>query len=94
MTTEKFAKLFSNELSRIPAVPGVQTDDELVTAMAEASNDYSTPYLMLVHFNKGNPTTKSTLETELQGMYLDKLSEQDVATKLQENAETYYDPFQ
>ncbi|TLS38469.1 ABC transporter substrate-binding protein [Pseudalkalibacillus caeni] len=94
MTTEKFAKLFASELSRIPAVPGVETGDELVTAMAEASNQYSTPYLMLVHFNEGNPTTKATLETELQGMYLGKVKPEEVAKKLQENAETYYEPFQ
>ncbi|WP_221567705.1 ABC transporter substrate-binding protein [Alkalihalobacillus sp. TS-13] len=94
MTTEKFAKLFSDELARIPAVPGVETEDELVTAMAEASNTDSTPYMMLVHFNKGNPTTKATLETELQGMYLGKQSSKDVAEKLQGNAETYFEPFQ
>ncbi|MCF6410324.1 ABC transporter substrate-binding protein [Pseudalkalibacillus salsuginis] len=94
MTTEKFAKLFSDELARIPAVPGVTTDDELVTAIAEATNEYSTSYMMLVHFNKGNPTTKATLETELQGMYLGKQTPEEVAEKLQGNAETYFEPFQ
>ncbi|WP_408007638.1 ABC transporter substrate-binding protein [Pseudalkalibacillus sp. A8] len=94
MTTEKFAKLFSDELARIPAVPGVKTEDELVTAMAEASNEYSTSYMMLVHFNRGNPTTKATLETELQGMYLGKQTPKGVAEKLQGNAVTYFEPFQ
>ncbi|HET7616307.1 MAG TPA: extracellular solute-binding protein, partial [Bacillales bacterium] len=93
MTTEKFAKLFSDELSRIPAVPGVKTNDELVTAMAEAAEQYSTPYMMLVYFNEGNPTTKATLETELQGMYLGERSPVEVAKKLQTNAETYFEPF-
>ncbi len=90
MTTEKFAKLFSDELMRIPAIPGVETDDELVTKMAEASEQYSTAYMMLVHFNEGNPTTKAALEAELQGMYLGEQSPEDVAKKLQKNAKTYF----
>ncbi|WLD92810.1 ABC transporter substrate-binding protein [Alkalihalobacillus sp. AL-G] len=94
MATEKFAKLFSDELARIPAVPGVKTNDELVTAMAQSSEKYSTSYMMLVHFNEGNPTTKATLETELQGMYLGERTPTEVADKLQTNAETYFKPFQ
>lgn len=81
MATKKFGELFANQFKRISAVPGVSTDDPLVNKMAELSQTSSTPYLMVVHFAEGQPTTKQTLENALQGMYLGKLTPEQVAGK-------------
>ncbi|QDP41388.1 ABC transporter substrate-binding protein [Radiobacillus deserti] len=94
MTTKEFGNLFTEKFKMISAIPGVETDDELVNSLAKAVETNSTPYMMLVHFAGGNPTTKATLETELQGMYLGEQTPEGVAESLQENASTWFEPFQ
>jgi len=93
MTTKQFGEMFANELTRISAVPDVQTSDPLVNKMADLASTSSTPYLMVVHFNEGKPTTKVTLETSLQGMYLGQLTPEQVAQEVQKSAETWFAPF-
>ncbi|MBY0055042.1 extracellular solute-binding protein [Brevibacillus agri] len=93
MATKKFGELFANQFKRISAVPGVSTDDPLVNKMAELSQTSSTPYLMVVHFAEGQPTTKQTLENALQGMYLGKLTPEQVAGEVQKSAATWFPPF-
>jgi len=93
MATKKFGELFANQFKRISAVPGVTTDDPLVNKMAELSQSSSTPYLMVVHFAEGKPTTKQTLENALQGMYLGKMSPEQVVDEVQKSAATWYPPF-
>ncbi|KAA0548419.1 extracellular solute-binding protein [Bacillus sp. BGMRC 2118] len=94
LTTSEFGELFTKEFKMISAVPDVQSDDELVNGLSEAVATISTPYMMVVHFAGGNPTSKVTLETELQGMYLGQQTPEGVAKKVQENAETWFKPFQ
>lgn len=94
MATQKFGELFSKQFQRISAVPGVKTDDPLVNKMAELSQTISTPYLMVVHFAEGNPTTKQVLENALQGMYLGKLTPEQVAAEVQKSAAAWFPPFQ
>lgn len=93
MASKKFAEMFSNEFKRIPVFPGVEVKDPLVNKMTAISQTSSSPYLILVHFNEGNPTTKQTLENTLQGMYLGQLTPDQVARELQKSAETWFAPF-
>ncbi|WP_312112424.1 ABC transporter substrate-binding protein [Brevibacillus reuszeri] len=93
MATKKFGELFANQFKRISAVSGVTTDDALVNKMAELSQSSSTPYLMVVDFAEGKPTTKQTLENALQGMYLGKLSPEQVVDEVQKSAATWYPAF-
>ncbi|MCH1625943.1 ABC transporter substrate-binding protein [Fredinandcohnia quinoae] len=94
LTTKEFGELFTKEFKMISAIPGVQSEDELVNGLSEAANTISTPYMFVVHFASGNPTSKATLELELQGMYLGEQTPEDVAKKVQESAETWFEPFQ
>ena len=94
LTTTEFGELFTKEFKMISANPTVKSDDELVNSLSEAIVSMSTPYMMVVHFAGGNPTTKATLELELQGMYLGQQTPEGVAQKVQENAETWFAPFQ
>lgn len=93
MATKEFGELFANEFKRISAVPGVTTDDPIVNKMAELSTSSSTPYLMVVHFAEGQPTTKQTLENALQGMYLDKMTPEQVVDEVQKSAAAWFAPF-
>lgn len=93
MSSKKFGEVFANEFKRISAVPGVSTDDKLVNKMAVLSQSSATPYLMVVHYNQGNPTTKATLENALQGMYLGQLTPEQVAEDVQKSAESWFAPF-
>ncbi|NGQ94894.1 extracellular solute-binding protein [Brevibacillus sp. SYP-B805] len=93
MTTKKFGETFANSLMRISAVPDVKTEDPLINKMADLISTSPTPYLMVVNFNEGNPTTKQTLETALQGMYLGQLTPEQVAQEVQKSAETWFAPF-
>lgn len=94
LTTTEFGELFTKEFKMISANPAVKSDDELVNGLSEAVASISTPYMMVVHFAGGNPTSKATLELELQGMYLGQQTPEGVAEKVQENAETWFKPFQ
>lgn len=93
MATKKFGELFANQFKRISAVPGVTTDDPLVNKMSELSQSSSRPYLMVVHFAEGKPTTKQTLENALQGMYLGKMTPEQVVEEVQKSAATWFAPF-
>lgn len=94
LTTKEFGELFTKEFKMISANPEVKSNDELVSSLSEAVTSISTPYMMVVHFTGGNPTSKATLELELQGMYLGQQTPEGVAQKVQENAETWFGPFQ
>lgn len=94
MTTEEFGKLFTKEFKMISAIPGIESDNELVNGLSKAADEIATPYMMLVHFSGGNPTSKVTLENELQGMYLGEKTPEGVTESLQKNAETWFEPFQ
>ncbi len=94
LTTKEFGELFTKEFKMISAIPDVKSEDELVNGLSEAVASISTPYMMVVHFAGGNPTSKATLELELQGMYLGQQTPEGVSQKVQENAETWFKPFQ
>jgi raffinose/stachyose/melibiose transport system substrate-binding protein len=94
LTTEEFGKLFTTEFKMISAIPGVESDNEIVNDLSAAVSEYSTPYMMLVYFAGGNPTSKVTIETELQGMYIGQQTVDGVVEKVQESAEAWFEPFQ
>lgn len=91
-TSPEFGNLFANELKRISPIPGVTVDDPIISQFAELASTVATPYLMVTHFNNGNPTTKVTLENSLQALYLGKMDAQQVADELQKNADTWFKP--
>ncbi|RDI36472.1 ABC transporter substrate-binding protein [Falsibacillus pallidus] len=87
LASPEFGKIFTDEMDRVSAISGIKPDNEIVSKLAEAVDQSSTPYLMLVHFGKGEPTTKTTFENALQGMYLGKLSVDEVAKQAEESYE-------
>lgn len=94
LTTKEFGELFVKEFSMISAIPGITSDDELLNDISNSTTNEATPYMWVTNFTGGDPTTKSLLESELQGMYLGQVTPEEVATKVQENAKTWFAPFQ
>lgn len=94
MATEEFGNLFSEEFGMISAHPGVTSNDELLGGISEAVNEYNIPYMWVTNFNSGDPTTKSVVEAEMQGMYLGERQPQEVAEAIQTSAESWFGPFQ
>ncbi|MEI3614266.1 ABC transporter substrate-binding protein [Pseudogracilibacillus sp. SO30301A] len=87
MATKEFGQLFSDNLNRVSAIEGVTANHEIVQKINKASEESSTPYLMLVHFGDGSPSTKTIFEDGLQGMYLKEISKENLLDSAQENAD-------
>jgi raffinose/stachyose/melibiose transport system substrate-binding protein len=47
---------------------------------------------MVTNFNGGNPTTKVTLENEMQAMYFGKKTPDEVAQAVQSITDTWFKP--
>ncbi|WP_036688557.1 ABC transporter substrate-binding protein [Paucisalibacillus globulus] len=87
MATKEFGQLFSDELNRLSAINGVEPKHELVQQITKASEANTTPYLLLVYFGEGSPTTKTVFEDSLQGMYLGEITKEQVLEDAQKNVE-------
>ncbi|GAA0330471.1 extracellular solute-binding protein [Bacillus carboniphilus] len=87
LASQEFGKIFSDGVNRLSAINGVEAEHPIVKQIAAASDKSATPYLMLVHFGEGEPTTKTVFENALQGMFLGEISIEDVIKQAQENAD-------
>ncbi|MFC5449448.1 ABC transporter substrate-binding protein [Paenibacillus aestuarii] len=92
LTTKAFGIVAVNELQKPSTIPGIQANDPLVAKITKNADSISTPYAAVVYFSAGNPTTKVTLENSLQGMYLNKLTPEQVAEEVQKSADTWFKP--
>ncbi|TBL77844.1 ABC transporter substrate-binding protein [Paenibacillus thalictri] len=92
IASSKFAQAFSDELSRVSPVKGVTPKHPLLKRMAELSEKNSTPYLLLTNFSQGTPTTKSTFEDSMQGMFVGQLTPEKVAENTQTSLEKWFKP--
>lgn len=87
LASKEFGQIFSDGVNRLSAVNGVVPSHPIVQKISAASEKSATPYLMLVHFGEGEPTTKTTFENALQGLYLGEISLNEVIQQAQENAD-------
>ncbi|WP_251552431.1 ABC transporter substrate-binding protein [Neobacillus muris] len=87
LASKEFGQIFTDESDRLSAINGVTPKHPIVKEISAAAAKHSTPYLMLVHFGEGEPTTKTTFENALQGMYLGKLTVEGVIDEAQKNAD-------
>ena len=92
MASKDFGQMFSDELDRISAVPGVEPKHELVKEMTKLAEENPAPYLMLVNLGGGSPSTKTTFENALQGMYIDALTVDGVIDESQKSMDKWFEP--
>ena len=94
IASSMFGQMFSDELTRVSPIKGVEPKHPLLKRMAEYSEKNSTPYLLLTHFSQGTPTTKTTFEDSLQGMYIGKLTPEKVVEDTQAATDKWFKPQQ
>lgn len=94
LASKEFGQMFSDELNRLSAIPGVAPKHPLVQKMTQLSEKSMAPYLMLVHFGEGTPTTKTTFEDSMQGMYINQIDVNKVAEDTQASADKWFKPKQ
>ncbi|AIQ62847.1 sugar ABC transporter substrate-binding protein [Paenibacillus stellifer] len=87
--SQEFGNLFSNEMKRVSPVPGVSVSDPVVAKFAEYANTISTPYVLLANFGVGNPTTKVTMENDMQALFFDKMTAEKVAEDMQASSDKW-----
>lgn len=94
LTTKEFGKMVSEDLRSIPTIPGVEASDPLIAKILKyaLNPDTSTPYMFVASFNQGNPSTKTEFQNLLQGMYLDKVTPEQVADGVQKSADAWFKP--
>lgn len=92
LASKEFGQMFSDELARISAIPGVEPKHDLVREMTELADNNPIPYLMLVYLGGGSPTTKTTFENALQGMYINELTVDGVIEESQKSMDKWFEP--
>lgn len=92
LASKEFGQMFSDELNRLSAISGVTPKHPLVQKMTQLSEKSMAPFLMLVYFSDGTPTTKTTFENALQGLYIHKLNVDQVADETQASADKWFEP--
>lgn len=92
MTTKAYGNLILSHTKSPSPIPGVTTSDPVINKISSLSGTNAVPYFAVTSLNSGNPTTKSALETALQGMYLKKLTPKQVVEEVQKSADTWFKP--
>ncbi|MFD0675786.1 MULTISPECIES: ABC transporter substrate-binding protein [unclassified Paenibacillus] len=90
IASKTFGQMFSEKLTRVSPITGVEPTHPLLKKMASISSKNSTPYLILTNFNLGTPPTKVTFEDSLQGMYLGRLTPEQVAEAVQTSSGKWF----
>ncbi|WP_274653214.1 ABC transporter substrate-binding protein [Paenibacillus humicola] len=90
MTTKEFGTIVLQKAKSISPVAGAASDDELVSELAKLSGGNASPYFAVTNLGYGDPTSKVTLENSLQGMFLGKLTPDQVAKEVQKSVDTWF----
>jgi raffinose/stachyose/melibiose transport system substrate-binding protein len=88
--SKAFGNLFSNEMKRVSPIAGVEVADPIIAKFANYANTISTPYLLVTNFAKGTPTTKVTMENEMQALFFEKQTAEQVAESMQKATDTWF----
>lgn len=86
--------MFTDTLKQLSAVPGTVPTDPVLAELVEMMEAHGTPYVMLTAFRYGQPSGSTLLQNELQALFADILTVDEVAANIQRGLETWYEPFQ
>jgi raffinose/stachyose/melibiose transport system substrate-binding protein len=92
MTSKEYGTIILNKAKVPSPIAGLTTNDALIKQVADLSVNNATPYFAIANLAQGDPTTKTTLENSLQGMFLNKLTPEQVAADVQKSADTWFKP--
>ncbi|AJY77725.1 sugar ABC transporter substrate-binding protein [Paenibacillus beijingensis] len=92
MTSKEYGTIILNNAKVPSPIQGLSTDDALIKEISDLSVSSATPYFAVTNLSQGDPTTKTTLENSLQGMFLGKLTPEQVVAEEQKSADTWFKP--
>ncbi len=94
LASTEYGQMFADELSQPSAVPGVKPKHPVLAEMLALAEKKSAPHLMVVGFRFEQPSGSTLLQNDLQGMFSDKLTPEQVAADIQAGLAKWYKPFQ
>ena len=90
--TPEFGQAFTDELAQISPIAGVTPSDPVLGDIVGMWEEASTPYMLLVHFRYGTPSGTTVLGQNIQRLFLDDMTPEEVAADLQEQMATWFEP--
>lgn len=94
LASQEYGQMFTDTLKQLSAVPGTVPTDPVLAELVEMMEAHGTPYVMLTAFRYGQPSGSTLLQNELQALFADILTVDEVAANIQRGLETWYEPFQ
>jgi raffinose/stachyose/melibiose transport system substrate-binding protein len=92
MGSTEFAQLFANEINQLPALPGIEPQDELLGEVAALYEEAPTPYMLLTDFRYGEPSGTDLIGAGIAQMMLGDATPEDVADSVQRGVEQWFEP--
>ncbi len=89
-----FGQLFTDRLAQISPIAGVTPTDPLLQEIVSLYDEAATPYLLLVHFRYGTPSGTDVIGENMQRLFLDDMSAEEVAADLQSQLSSWFTPGQ
>lgn len=89
-----FGQLFTDRLAQISPIAGVTPTDPLLQEIVTLYDEAATPYLLLVHFRYGTPSGTDVIGEDMQRLFLDDMSAEEVAADLQSQLSSWFTPGQ
>ena len=89
-----FGQPFTDRLAQISPIKGVTPTDPLLQEIVALYDEAATPYLLLVHFRYGTPSGTDVIGEDMQKLFLDDMSAEEVAADLQSQLSSWFTPGQ
>lgn len=94
LASKGFSQAAADQLGWIPVSSGIKVTDPAVIAMQRAIPSIGTPFLTLVGFRYGTPTSSSIMQPGLQKVATGAKTPADLAKDIQAGVATWYKPQQ
>ena len=89
-----FGQRFTDALAQISPIKGVTPTDPLLKDIVSLYDEAATPYLLLVYFRYGTPSGTDVIGEDMQKLFLDDMSAEEVASDLQTKMASWFTPGQ
>ena len=92
--TQEYAQAYSDKLLVLSPVEGVTPTDPLLSEIDGMWKENATPYMLLVHFRYGDPSGTTVIGEDIQRLFLDSMTPEEVAADMQTKMATWFTPSQ
>lgn len=89
---EDFGRGVANDLSSVPAAPGIEPEDELMAKAISGYEGNPTPYLTYVSFDYGTPSGTQLEYDNIQRMLLGEIDAASVGQAVHDGIDQWFEP--